>query len=302
MFKPNLNRRLAAALLLSVATAAGALTSVRAQDAGSLASQTESGITRPYEERKLQFNQPGIVTEMKVKVADPVEAAQVIAQQDITVEQAERQALEIEATSKIQEAYARADQGVKEQEYGRKQELFKTKNASVSEVEEARLAVERAKASVELAIQERKMAEAKIASLDARIAQKTLRSPLSGFVQQIETGVGEVGGIDQQKAAFVVVQNDPLKVDVNVPVRTARALKVGQTLQVRYISEDNAEWQPANVTAMLPVADRGSQTRGIQLELPNPQNKPAGLRVEVRLSDVAAAPGQATPAAARLEQ
>ena len=27
----------------------------------------------------------------------------------------------------------------------------------------------------------------------------------------------------------------------------------------------------------------GSQTRGIVLELPNPNNKPAGLRVDVRL-------------------
>jgi multidrug resistance efflux pump len=191
--------------------------------------------------------------------------------------------LEIEAKSTVQEMYAKADQGVKEQEYKRKQELFKTKNASESEVEEARLAVERAKASVEIAVEERAKANAKIKEIQARIALKTLKSPITGFVQAIDTGVGEVGGIDQQKPSFVIVQNDPLKVEADIPIREANRLRVGQTLQVRYTSEDNAPWEPAVILAMLPVADRGAQTRNIVLELPNPQNKPAGLRLDVRL-------------------
>lgn len=257
----------------------------RFDSADSLGGSYESGITKPYEERKLQFGGVGLVTEVKVKVGDPVEAGQVLAQLDTSVELAERRPLEIESKSMVQEEYALADKGVKEQEYLRKQELFKTRNASKSEVEEARLAVERAKASVQLAIQERQVADARIAAIDSRIALKTLKSPVSGFVQSIETGVGEVGGIDQQKYAMVVVQNDPLKVDVNIPVRDARRLKVGQALKVRYIDEDDAPWQPARIIVMKPVADRGSQTRGIELELKNDTKKPAGLRVQVMLPE-----------------
>src|SRR4051794_27780161 len=59
----------------------------------------EPGITKPYEERKLQFNQPGVVMEVKVKPGDPIKVGQVLAQQDISVELAEREALEIEAKS-----------------------------------------------------------------------------------------------------------------------------------------------------------------------------------------------------------
>jgi multidrug efflux pump subunit AcrA (membrane-fusion protein) len=283
----------AVAALLAAAAMAVSFSSVRAQESpGSSLAQVESGITKPYEERKLQFAQPAIVTELKIKVGETVEAGQVLGQQDITIEQAERAGLEIEATSTVQEEYAKADQGVNEQKYARLQELLKTSNASKFEVEEARLAVERSKSSVKLAVQERETAKTKIRGVDARITLKTLKSPIGGFIQQIDTGVGEMGGVDQQKPSIVIVQNDPLKVDVNVPIREANRLQKGQVLEVRYTDVDNGPWQPAKILSMLPVADRGSQTRGVVLELANPQNKPAGLRVEVRLA------GDAPPAAA----
>ena len=293
MRKSYLNRYVLAAVV-SV-SAAGGLLVAQGQpfdNEQNVLANVESGITKPFAERKLQFNQPGVITKVSVKVGDEVERDQLLAQQDITVEVAEKKPLEIEATSLVQETYAKADQGVNEQKYQRLAELLKTNNASKFEVEEARLAVERSKASVSLAGQERETAKARIASLDARIDLKTLKSPIKGYVQALEAGEGEVGGIDQQQHAMVVVQNDPLKVDVNIPVREVRRLKVGQTLQVRYTDEDNAPWQNATVKVMLPVADRGSQTRGIELELPNPNNKPAGLRVEVKLPDNVAAAGQ----------
>jgi RND family efflux transporter MFP subunit len=267
---------------------AAVLSPVRAQAPGGVA-MMESGITKPYEERKLQFNQPAVVMEVKVKPGEAIKAGDVLAQQDISVEEAEREALDIEAKSMVQEEFARADQGVNEYKYQRLADLFKKNNASKFEVEEARMAVEKSKASIKIAIEERAKATAKIKSIDARISLKTLKSPVTGFVQSIDTGAGEVGGIDQQRPSMVVVQNNPLKVDVNIPIREANRLQAGQVLQVRYTDEDNAPWQPAKILTMLPVADRGSQTRGIVLELPNPNNKPAGLRVDVRLGEAPAA-------------
>jgi multidrug resistance efflux pump len=223
--------------------------------------------------------------EVRVKPGDPIKAGDILAVQDISVEQAEREALEIEAKSTVQEEFARADKGVNEQKYARLKSLEASRTATKFEIEEARIAVERSNASIKIAIEERAKAAAKIKSIDARIALKTLKSPVTGYVQQVDTGVGEVGGIDQQKSSMVVVQNDRLKVDVNVPMREANRLQLGQVLQVRYTDEENAAWQPAKILTLLPVADRGSQTRGILLEVPNPNNKPAGVRVDVRLGE-----------------
>lgn len=283
----------AVAAVLAAATLSPSFAQSAPPSRGSSITLVESGITKPYEERKLQFNQPAVVMEVKVKPGDTIKEGQVLALQDISVEQAEREALEIEAKSTVQEDFAKIDQALNEKKFEKQEFLFKTKNASYFEVEEARLAIEKSKASVKIAVEERAKATAKIKSIDARISLKTLKSPVSGFVQQIDTGAGEVGGIDQQKPSMIVVQNDPLKVDVNVPVRDANRLGVGQTLQVRYTDDDNAPWQPAKILAMLPVADRASQTRGIVLELPNPNNKPAGLRVDVRLADAPPTPAAA---------
>ena len=252
----------------------------------------EAGITKPQEERKLAFNGPGLVMEVKVKVGDKVAVGDVLAQQDVSLELSDKAVAEVEANSKVQEKYARADKGVKEKELQRKQILFKSRNATELEVAEAQLAVERADASVELAIQEREIAKLKVAGFDARIALKTIKSPIDGFVQSVETGVGEQGSVDsQQKPALVVVKNNPLKVDVNVPIPVAKALKVGQTLQVRYIDDENASWRQAKVMNLKPVADRGSQTRALELQLPNDEGREAGLRVEVRIPNaVASAP------------
>jgi len=271
--------------------AAAALSPVRAQNAppagtgSSSVTMIEPGTTKPYEERKLQFNQPAVVMDVTVKPGDTIKKGQILAQQDISIEQAEREALDIEAKSTVQEDFAKSDQALNEQKFKKQQFLAKTNNASFFEVEEARLAIEKSKASVKISVEERAKAAAKIKSIDARIDLKTLKSPIDGFVQQIDTGIGEVGGIDQQRPSMVVVQNNPLKVDVNVPIRESNRLQAGQVLQVRYTDEDNAPWQPAKILTMLPVADRGSQTRGIVLELPNPNNKPAGVRVDVRLGD-----------------
>jgi RND family efflux transporter MFP subunit len=296
------HRRTSTLSLTTVAAvlAAAALSPVRAQSApplppssGASITQIEAGITRPYEERKLQFNQPAVVTSVNVKPGDAIKEGQVLAQQDVSVEQAEREGLVIEATSTVQEDFAKADQALNEKKFEKQEYLFKTKNSSFFEVEEARLAIEKSKASVKISVEERAKAAAKLKGVDARISLKTLKSPVTGFVQQIDTGVGEVGGIDQQKSSMVVVQNDPVKVDVPVPVREANRLQVGQTLQVRYTDDDNAKWQPAKILAMLPVADRGSQTRGIVLELPNPNNKPSGLRVDVNLGSAPPTPAAA---------
>jgi len=284
---------------VAAALAVAALSPARAQSAppapsrGSSITLVASGLTKPYEERKLQFNQPGVVMEVKVKPGDAIKEGQVLAQQDISVEQAEREGTMIEATSTVQEEYAKSDQALNEQKFKKQESLFKTHTASYFEVEEARLAIEKSKASVKISVEERAKATAKIKSIDARIALKTLKSPINGFVQQIDTGVGEVGGIDQQKSSMVVVQNDPLKADVYVPIRDANRLKVGQTLQFRYTDEDGAPWQPAKILTMLPVANQGSQTRWLVLELPNPNNKPAGLNIEVRLGDAPATPAEA---------
>ncbi len=81
-----------------------------------------------------------------------------------------------------------------------------------------------------------------------------------------------------------------LNVEVSMPSARARALKVGQALDVRY--QDEEKWMTAKVTFLTPYADAASGTRRVRLEMRNEANREAGLPVYVKLPDNVAAAGR----------
>ena len=259
----------------------------------------ERSFTKPSEERELAFSAPGLVTKVTVKDGEAVKAGQVLAEQDVTVELANKATFEIEANSKVEEEYAMADWGQKKVELKRKEQLRLKNNASELEVEEARLAVERARASIELAKQKRATAKAQAAVEQAKIDLKRIKSPIDAVVQKLDTHAGEVAQSASEKPAIRIVRNDPLWIDVNFPAEQAAKLKPGQTLQVRYTTETN-KWMPADVLFLQPMVRGGSQTRVVRLVMPNPEDRPSGLEVYVKLPDaVASARPQARAGADR---
>lgn len=272
---------------------------VRAFDAAGRSVITEStdserSFTKPSEELELAFNSPGLVTKVTVKDNEPVKKGQVLAEQDVTVEMANKATYEIEANSAVEEEYAIADLELKKVELERKERLFNDKKGrgavSELEVEEARLNVKRAEASVKLAQQKRQTAAAQAAVEQAKIDLKRIVSPIDGIVQKLDTHPGEVASNATEKPAVKLVRNDPLWIDVNFPAGQAAKLKPNQTLQVRYLTDED-KWLSAQVLSMQPVVRSGSQTRTVRLVMPNPDDVPPGLEVDVRLPDAAVATG-----------
>jgi len=200
----------------------------------------------------------------------------------------------------VEEEYAQADAELKKVELARKDELFKKKNATFLEVEEARLNVKRAEASVKLARQKRDTARAQAAVEQAKIDLKRIISPIDGMIQKLDTHAGEIAansGAERERPAIKVVKNDPLWVDVNFAASQAEKLKPGQKLQVRY-ETDQDKWNTAEVLFLNPVVRSGSQTRIVRLVMPNPEDRPSGLEVYVKLPDVVAAAGREPQAGA----
>ena len=81
---------------------------------------------------------------------------------------------------------------------------------------------------------------------------------------------------------LTVVQNNPLKVEVQVPALASLQMKIGDKLRVTY---DKQTWREAAVSFLSPQADAASGMRLIQLELPNPSGEPSGLQAFVELPD-----------------
>jgi len=266
--------------LMTAGTSAAAAQAVE-RDVAAPTGLNEKSFTKPSQEVDLDFPAPGLVIEVNVKEGDAVKKGQVLAKQDVSVEAANKAMYEIEANSAVEEEYAQKDLELKRVKFKR--------NATFLEVEEARLEMERADASVKLAKQKRAVAAAQAGTEQAKIDLKQIRCPLDGVVQKLDTHVGEVATNQADKPAFRVVQNNPLWVDAHLPAAVTARLKKGQQLQVRYVAED--KWMAAEVLYLQPTVRPGSQTRMVRLELPNPDDRPAGLEVYVKLPDGSVASG-----------
>src|SRR5439155_17864246 len=92
-------------------------------------------------------------------------------------------------------------------------------------------------------------------------------SEFDGVVRKIDAAPGEVA--DPQKPSMVVVINDPLFVEVNLPSRMTTGMKVGQSMQVRYLDEPT-KWREAKVEFFDPVADASVGRQLVRLTMPNP--------------------------------
>ena len=279
--------RLLTTLAAAAPLAGGALS--LAQSAASSAGRSTTGITAPSEERKLLFPTPGVVSDAMVKEGDRVKADQPVMKQDDREEvkrlEAARVAADVERL-KIKAAEAERDQ--KEVDLKRKQDLYAKRAIGLQELQEAELAVTLAKAQVEVAKGQAMQADAQTAVQQVRVDQMTLKTPIDGIVSQVGPGAGEFSNPQQyDKPTITVVKNDPMYVEVkNLRTSEVARLKLGQEIAVRY--EGAEQSAAAKVIFISPVADARSDTQFVRLEMPNPQGRSAGLKVDVMVPEEAA--------------
>lgn len=154
----------------------------------------------------------------------------------------------------------------------------------------ARDSVEEAQANARAAAEERKAAaqEQQVARLEFTqtqriMAEKTVRSPISGIVTERAMSPGEYRGPDASHI-LTLAQVDPLHVEVFAPIAQLNAVKLGDEVEI-YPEEPVGGKYRARVKVIDRVFDAASGTFGMRLELPNPGNKvPAGLRCRIAIN------------------
>jgi RND family efflux transporter MFP subunit len=252
-------------------------------------------ITRPSDIRDLKFDVMGTLGEVPIKDGQEVEAKQLLAALNLSVDEATLKTLESAAGyAKLQIEAREKDRDAKLVEYQRQQKIWnsadKIKATSESDFLRAKVEYEVAEVGVRLAEQQAEGEAFKVVEHKAKMETKRLRSPITGVVDKVDVDPGET--TDAQKPAITVVQNDPLWVELNLASGKAKGLRTGQTLQVRYLDEDN--WQAGKIIFLRPVIDATSDTQLVRLEVPNPKDasgyrRESGLQVWVRLPEKPAA-------------
>ncbi|BFM09533.1 efflux RND transporter periplasmic adaptor subunit [Halioxenophilus aromaticivorans] len=143
--------------------------------------------------------------------------------------------------------------------YDKKSVSFDTKDQADREFSLSKFRLQQAKDLVEIRSLE-------LVRAQAQLAQKTIRSPIDGFVVE---HYKEPGEYVEDQAIMRIAQLDPLRVETVVPVEHLAQLQTGQSAQI-HPETSNANPVVATVTTIDRVADVASGTIAVQLTLPNP--------------------------------
>lgn len=234
-------------------------------------------ITTPSADITLSFVQPGRIAVILPKEGQTVKAGQAIVKQDDAVAQAQLEQTKAlsENTTQIQASKASLDQ--KKIDYDKLKWAAERGAATELELAHAKLEVTIAEMSLKIAEFEHDQNVRKYKEEKINVENMTLKSPISGLIEKIDVEVGEsVNGLED---AVRVVSIDPLWIDVHVPLRSAKNLKVQQEVNVLFQDDDaNAKGKIIFVAA---VADAASSTLRTRIEVPNKNKRSAGEHVRV---------------------
>lgn len=282
-----LGRKTLASAVLALFAVVGLASSFSSAEDGITTANQFPARTAAVEKRELNFDVPGVIDKVLVKEGDAVKAGQLIAQQDASADEAHLKSAELLAKSNLEIDAEQAQLEKDTVDRQRKEELFKTGAIDPSAVDEARLAVKIDQLKLEHAREDKEKASYDVLESQAKIKLKQMYATVDGVVSQIATHEGELA--DTQHPAITIVKNDILYVEVDLPADVVRRLKASgmkAPLEVRYVDEgDKGVWRDASVHFIKPEADAQSNFEHVQLQMPNPEMRSAGLQVMVKLPD-----------------
>lgn len=236
----------------------------------------------PSEVLKIGSPVTGILSDVAVARGDMIKAGQPVAQLESAVE---RSTLALNRTkaenrSEIEAATAKVDYALSR--LNRSKELLDRKLVPQEKYEEITADLEIARQDLATRQLDQRLAELEAARAQADLDRRTIRSPIDGIVTERKLGPGEF--VNQDGYIFTVARLDPLYVEVFLPVALYTSLQRGMTGTVRPEAPIGGAY-PATVEVVDRVFDPASNTFGVRLKLPNPDNRlPGGQRCKVSFS------------------
>ncbi len=237
-----------------------------------------AAITNPSADVTLSFVQPGRIAKVYVKEGEAVKAGQILVQQDDAVDRARLAQLEAEAQNMTNIEAGKASLAQKKVDLQKLERAASLNAATELEVEHAKLDVKIAELSLEVAIFEHEQAVRKYEEAKLQIDNMSLKSPIEGRIEKVEMEIGE--SVNALASVVRVVQIDPLWIDVPVPLANASTLVRDGRVEVYFPDPDKVSID-GKIVFIAAVADAGSGTLRVRVEVPNKVKRPAGEYIDV---------------------
>ena len=226
----------------------------------------------------------GVISEVLVDKNSKVEKGAVVARLESGLETAtaELRRVQAELTSDVDAQRLQLD--FSQRTLDRVANLYEKKAASFAELDKAK--TERAVAAQQLqqAHDRKRQADLEYKRAQADLQKRTIVSPISGIVIERFKQPGE--HIDFEPV-LKIAHLDPLKVEVYAPSSLYGAIKEGMKATVIPELGVSGKTYNADVILVDQAIDGPSNTFGIRLSIPNPDNKiPSGLKCKVSFQGI----------------
>jgi len=209
------------------------------------------------EHAKIAAEVGGRITEVLIDEGARVEAGAEVMDID-----PERRSLERDsARARVEEA--RENLREQEREHGRMRELYASKVASQTQLDQAETDLKLAKSRL-LA------AEAQLGVVERALRDATVTAPFSGLIARRTVSRGEFVAPGQE--LFELVSLDPIEVEFRVTEIDSGRVALGQTVGVR-VSPFPDETFGATVTFVSPTIDTRTRTLRVKAQLENPEGR-----------------------------
>lgn len=240
------------------------------------------GFTSPSRKATLTVTTTGRVVRFLAEEGDTVRAGDVLVRLDDAVQRSRTEFARIRSECELEIQLARVKLQRAVEDLERLEELPVELQASTHDVSQARAAV--AAARLEVSIAERDHA---LAIHDYETQRRTLDelrvcAPFDGYIAEHIAEVGDT--IEPDRGILTIVQLDPLQVSFDCPISLLPELAAGDRVPLEPL---DSCW-PARVGVVRHVnrvADAGSQTAKIKLDVPNADHVwISGMKVRVNLA------------------
>jgi RND family efflux transporter MFP subunit len=226
----------------------------------------------------------GVISEVLVDKNSKVEKGTVVARLEAGLEAAtlELRRVQAELTSDVDAQRLQVE--FSQRNLDRVVNLYEKKAASFAELDKAKTEKAIAAQQLQQAQDRKRQADLEYKRAQADIQKRTITSPISGVVVERFKQPGE--HIDFEPV-MKIAHLDPLKVEVFAPASLYGAIKEGMKATVIAELGTAGKTLSADVILVDQVIDGPSNTFGIRLSIPNPDNKiPSGLKCKVSFQGI----------------
>ncbi len=259
---------------------------VAAMRPGTTSGATIDGFIEPNRLVEVAAAEAGVVASIAVREGQRVVAGQLLATLDQTALEASRAIAEARVAARGQLDLAIAERDVRRKRQEKLLQLATEGYARPDELDHAAADVAVAVANCQAAEEERQVARLELARIDALLAQRTVRSPLTGIVAEVLYEPSEFVPAHQPKL-LTLVELELLRVRFAVPWANAGAMAPGNWAELQ--APDLKRNLAARIDFVSPVVDAESGTVRVDVVIDNTAGDiPCGVRcqwsVEERLA------------------